>query len=46
MFVWTDLIVIGDRTAGMNAAKTAHRLGAKIAIVEEDGFAGTCLKNG
>jgi glutathione reductase (NADPH) len=41
-----DLIVIGGGTAGMNAAKTAHKLGAKIAIVEEDGFAGTCLKSG
>jgi len=41
-----DLIVIGGGTAGMNAAKAAHKLGAKIAVVEEDNFAGTCLKSG
>jgi len=41
-----DLIVIGGGTAGLNAAKTAHKLGAKIAIVEEETFAGTCLTNG
>jgi glutathione reductase (NADPH) len=41
-----DLIVIGGGTAGMNAARAAHKVGARIAIVEEDGFAGTCLKSG
>ena len=41
-----DLIVIGGGTAGINAAKAAHRLGAKIAIVEEDSCAGTCLARG
>jgi len=41
-----DLIVIGGGTAGLNAAKTAHKLGAKIAIVEEETFAGTCLTSG
>ena len=41
-----DLIVIGGGTAGINAAKAAVKLGAKSAIVEEDGFAGTCLKSG
>jgi len=41
-----DLIVIGGGTAGMNAAKTAHNLGANIAIVEAEGFAGTCLLRG
>jgi dihydrolipoamide dehydrogenase len=40
------LIVIGGGTAGMSAAKTAHNLGAKIAIVEEESFAGTCLLRG
>ena len=40
------LIVIGGGTAGMNAMKTAHTLGAKIAIVEEESFAGTCLTTG
>jgi pyruvate/2-oxoglutarate dehydrogenase complex dihydrolipoamide dehydrogenase (E3) component len=41
-----DLIVIGGGTAGLNAAKTAHNLGAKIAIVEEETFAGICLTSG
>lgn len=41
-----DLIVIGGGTAGLNAAKAARSLGAKLAIVEEDGFAGTCLLRG
>ena len=33
-----DLNVIGGRTAGINAAKAAH----KLAIVEQENFAGTC----
>jgi len=41
-----DLIVIGGGTAGMNAMKAAHALGGKIAIVEEQTFAGTCLTSG
>ena len=41
-----DLIVIGGGTAGINAAKAAQKLGAKVALVEEDNFAGTCLKSG
>jgi pyruvate/2-oxoglutarate dehydrogenase complex dihydrolipoamide dehydrogenase (E3) component len=41
-----DLIVIGGGTAGINAAKEAHKLGAKLAIVEEESFAGTCLARG
>lgn len=41
-----DLIVIGGGTAGINAAKEAHKLGAKLAIVEAESFAGTCLASG
>lgn len=41
-----DLIVIGSGTAGKNAAKTAASLGAKTALVEENGYAGTCLGKG
>jgi len=41
-----DLIIIGGGTAGMNAAKAAHQLGAKIAIAEAQSFAGTCLLRG
>jgi glutathione reductase (NADPH) len=41
-----DLIVIGGGTAGINAAKAAVGLGGRIAIIEEESFAGTCLKSG
>jgi pyruvate/2-oxoglutarate dehydrogenase complex dihydrolipoamide dehydrogenase (E3) component len=41
-----DLIVIGGGTAGLSAMKAAHALGAKVAIVEEEDFAGTCLRTG
>ncbi len=40
------LVVIGAGTAGSFAARTAVRLGARTAIVEQDGFAGTCLAVG
>jgi pyruvate/2-oxoglutarate dehydrogenase complex dihydrolipoamide dehydrogenase (E3) component len=41
-----ELLVIGGGTAGSNAAKAAAGLGARTALVEEDGFAGTCLGKG
>ena len=41
-----DLVVIGGGTAGMNAMKTAHALGPEMAIIEEENFAGTCLRTG
>lgn len=41
-----DLLVIGAGTAGSFAARTAVGLGARTAIVEQDGFAGTCLGTG
>ncbi len=41
-----DVVVIGGGTAGMNAMKTAHALGARTAVVEEEDFAGTCLRTG
>jgi glutathione reductase (NADPH) len=41
-----DLVVIGAGTAGKNAAKKAASLGARTALVEEDGYAGTCLGKG
>lgn len=41
-----DLIVIGGGTAGINAAKAAVKLGARVAIVEQESFAGTCLACG
>lgn len=41
-----DVLVIGAGTAGQTASKTASKLGARTAVVEEDGFAGTCLGKG
>jgi len=41
-----DLIVIGGGTAGLSAMNAAHALDAKIGIVEEEDFAGTCLRTG
>ena len=41
-----DLIIIGGGTAGINAAKAAVKLKPRLAIVEESGFAGTCLSSG
>ena len=41
-----DLIVIGGGTAGANAAKAAVKFGVRVAIVEEESFAGTCLARG
>jgi pyruvate/2-oxoglutarate dehydrogenase complex dihydrolipoamide dehydrogenase (E3) component len=41
-----DLLVIGAGTAGSWAARTGRGLGARTALVEQDGFAGTCLATG
>ncbi len=41
-----DVVVIGAGTAGKNAAKTAVALGARTALVEENGYTGTCLGKG
>ena len=41
-----DLGVIGTGTAGSFAARTALGMGARTAIAEQDGFAGTCLGTG
>jgi pyruvate/2-oxoglutarate dehydrogenase complex dihydrolipoamide dehydrogenase (E3) component len=41
-----DLLVIGAGTAGSWAARTGVGLGARTALVEQDGFAGTCLGTG
>lgn len=41
-----DLIVIGGGTAGVNAAKAAIKLAPKVAVIEEESFAGTCLARG
>ncbi len=41
-----DLLVIGAGTAGKSAALKAVSLGARTAIIEENGFAGSCLGKG
>jgi glutathione reductase (NADPH) len=41
-----DLLVIGAGTAGTFAARRAVELDARTALVEHDGFAGTCLGTG
>lgn len=41
-----DLLVIGAGTAGTFAARAGANLGARTALAERDGFAGTCLGSG
>ncbi len=41
-----DLVVIGGGTAGIVAAKTAARLGARVALVERSRTGGDCLWTG
>jgi pyruvate/2-oxoglutarate dehydrogenase complex dihydrolipoamide dehydrogenase (E3) component len=41
-----DLLVIGAGTAGTFAARQGMKLRARTALVEQDGFAGTCLGTG
>lgn len=41
-----DLVVIGGGTAGIVGAKTAARLGARVALVERDRTGGDCLWTG
>ncbi len=41
-----ELLVIGAGTAGSWAARIGVALGARTGLVEEDGFAGTCLGTG
>jgi pyruvate/2-oxoglutarate dehydrogenase complex dihydrolipoamide dehydrogenase (E3) component len=41
-----DLVVVGGGTAGIIAAKTAGRLGSRVALVERDRTGGDCLWTG
>ena len=41
-----DFLVIGAGTAGSFAARRGVQLGARTALVEQDGFATTCLGSG
>jgi len=41
-----DLVIVGGGTAGIIAAKTAGRLGARVVLVERDRTGGDCLWTG
>ncbi len=41
-----DLVVIGGGSAGLTAASTARRLGARVALVERDRLGGDCTWTG
>jgi glutathione reductase (NADPH) len=41
-----DLFVIGGGSGGVRAARMAARTGARVAIVEEDRYGGTCVIRG
>jgi glutathione reductase (NADPH) len=41
-----DLVVIGGGSGGVRAARVASQLGAKVAIVEEYRYGGTCVIRG
>lgn len=41
-----DLLVVGAGSAGLSAAKTAARLGAKVAIADPTPLGGTCVNRG
>lgn len=41
-----DLIVIGGGSGGVRAARWSASLGAKVAIIEEDRYGGTCVLRG
>lgn len=42
----SDLVVVGGGTAGIVAAKTAARLGARVTLIERDRTGGDCLWTG
>lgn len=41
-----DLVVIGGGSGGVRAARWSAALGAKVAIIEEDRYGGTCVLRG
>jgi pyruvate/2-oxoglutarate dehydrogenase complex dihydrolipoamide dehydrogenase (E3) component len=41
-----DLVVIGGGSGGLVAARLAHELGAKVALIEKDRLGGDCLYAG
>ena len=41
-----DMVVIGGGAAGINAAKTAVRLKARVALIDRGPLGGTCVNRG
>jgi glutathione reductase (NADPH) len=41
-----DIIVIGGGAAGINAAKTAARLKARVALIDRGPLGGACINRG
>jgi NADPH-dependent 2,4-dienoyl-CoA reductase/sulfur reductase-like enzyme len=41
-----DMVVIGGGAAGINAAKTAASLKARVALVDRGPLGGTCINRG
>ena len=41
-----DLVILGAGAAGINAAKTALALGARVALVDRGPLGGTCVNRG
>jgi pyruvate/2-oxoglutarate dehydrogenase complex dihydrolipoamide dehydrogenase (E3) component len=41
-----DLVIIGGGAAGINAAKTALALKARVALVDRGPLGGTCVNRG
>jgi pyruvate/2-oxoglutarate dehydrogenase complex dihydrolipoamide dehydrogenase (E3) component len=41
-----DMIVIGGGAAGINAAKTAAKLKARVVLVDHGPLGGTCVNRG
>jgi pyruvate/2-oxoglutarate dehydrogenase complex dihydrolipoamide dehydrogenase (E3) component len=41
-----DLLVVGGGAAGINAVKTAVKLGASVALVDRGPLGGTCVNRG
>ena len=41
-----DVVVIGAGTAGLSAARTAHLLGARVAVVDHGPLGTLCARTG
>jgi pyruvate/2-oxoglutarate dehydrogenase complex dihydrolipoamide dehydrogenase (E3) component len=41
-----DLVIVGGGAAGINAARAALALGARVALVDRGPLGGTCVNRG